>query len=379
MWPTPDALRDALAAPELVSSWRWDVLDESGTIIAPLEPADDRPYGVTGGSVSCSADSIRWTSTLTVVGDGLVPLQAGDLLHPLSYHRVRPWWRCRLADGTWAEVPMAPMYVDSLPSLVDSGSTSAVTATLALSDAVALIKLSGWREALRLGGQTHTSAIRSILAATAPWLPVNVTPTTGTLPSEYEVGEPGGDPWADIETICQAGDVLAYIDRDGVCQVGPRPPAESPRWAFIEGDRDSLMIDLRVDVDLGDLENVIAVQSDSEDVDPPVVGWWSDDDADSPLWVGRGHILHRGIRSNPAVKTVAQAQQVAAQIGATMRAATQSVLIGSVPVPVLDPWDVIDVARARVGIGGAMQVRSWTLDYEPTDLMGITASGRVTL
>ena len=381
MWQPTAALAAALVAPERVTDYRFDVLDEAGTVLATLTPAAEDDSGVLGGQVTCSAEAIRWTGSIMVTGDDLVPVRAGDLLHPLTYNRVKPWIRVRLADATFAEIPCAPMYVDAMPSLADSGLTPGVEATLQLSDAVALIKRAGWRAPMRLGGYACHAAIEAIAQEVAPWLTVIVTAPAAptTLPAEYDVGEPGGDPWADVETICEAGNLVAYVDRDGALRVEERPTTTAVRWSFLENDSDCLMIDLTADVDLADLENVIAVQSDSEDVDPPVVGWWEDTDPMSPLYAGNGHVLFNGARTNPAVLTQAQAEQVAAQIGATMRAATQTVVVSTVPVPILDPLDVVDVARQRIGVGGLCEVQSWTVTFDPTDLQAITATGRVDL
>jgi hypothetical protein len=70
---------------------------------------------------------------------------------------------------------------------------------------------------------------------------------------------------------------------------------------------------------------------------------------------------------------------VAERIGATMRAAAQTVVISTVPVPTLDPLDVVDVARERIGVGGLCEIRSWTITFDPTDLMALTAIRRVNL
>ena len=380
MWAIDAATVAALTAEERVTGFRFEVLSEQGDLLDTLTPATDEKDGVIGGQVTCSTDAIRWTGSITVTGS-LVPLRVGELLHPLTYNRVKPYVRVRLADGTWGEIPLAPMYVDSAPSLSDSGLTPAVEATLGLSDAVSLIKRAGWRTALDLGGDTAHHAIERIVTAVAPWVPVIVTEpaTSHTLPSEYEVGEPGGDPWADVATLCEAAGLIAYVDRDGRLRVEERPTTTAIRWGFSEGLDDCLMVDITADIDLGEIENVVAVQSDSEDVDPPVTGWWEDDDPLSPLYAGGGHVLFSGIRTNPGVTTQAQAETVAARIGATMQAATQTVVIQTVPVPHLDPWDVVDVTRARIGVGGLSQVQSWTIDLDPAALMAVTTTGRVAL
>ena len=380
MWAIDADTRAALAGEERVTDFRFEVLDEQGNTLDTLTPATDKDDGVIGGQVTCSTDGIRWTGSITVTGE-LVPLRVGDLLHPLTYNRVKPYVRVRVEGGGWGEIPLAPMYVDTAPSLADSGLTPDVEATLTLSDAVALIKRAGWRTTVNLGGVVAHTAIRTIVQAVAPWLTVIVTePTTGhTLPSEYEVGKPGGDPWADVETICEAAGLVAYVDRDGALRVEEQPTTTAVRWAFNEGADDCLMVDVTATIDLGEIENVVAVQSDSEDVDPPITGWWEDDDPASPLYTGGGHVLFNGIRTNPAVTTLAQAQQVAARIGATMRAVTQLVAIETIPVPHLDPWDVVEVNRARIGVGGMSQVQSWTIDLDPAALMAVTTSGRVDL
>lgn len=370
MWPISPALAGALRAGERVTDHRVDVLDESGRVIGALGDS------LLGGEVTCDGlAGVRWSGHIVVTGD-LVPRRVGDLLHPLSYNRVRPWVRVRVDGGGWEEIPLAPMYVTGLGDLSDSGLGSGVTATLPVADAVALIRRSGWRSAIKLGGKSHGEAIRQIVGQVAPWLTVEVVPTGSTLPAEYEVGEPGRDPWADVETLCEAASLRAYINREGALTVEPR--ATGPRlpvWEFAAGDW--TMTDLTASVDLSTIDNVVAVQSDSEDVDPPVVGWWEDADETSPTSTARGHIRFSGIVKNPAVTTKAQAEQAAALLGASMRSAIQSAVIEAAPLPHLDPDDVVAVVRESVGVSGVREVDGWTIQLDPSALMAVSVVGRV--
>lgn len=366
------AYHEALSARERRTTSRTEIISPSGAVLARLGGAGATHPGALSGTVTCDGrTSIRWTCDLVLDNPDLMPSRPGDLLHPLSHNRVRIWWGIWLPDGTLGEIPVGTYHPDQTPTS-DDGATLGVV--IRGSSAVAEIKRARWDVALDLSDLTISDAIAAILTDRAPWVTVAVTPTSQKVPTAYEPGEPGGDPWADVERLAAAAGMVAYEDRMGVVRVDPRPTPSTPRATFVEGAGTSLLELPTVEVDLDHLVNRVTVASASPDVDPPVSATVSDDDPSSPLWVGLGHLYSKRVE-NAIITTEAAARTMAANILAD-RAPVVTVQAMIHPHPHLDPYDTVAIGRARAGVAGDHSLVAWTLGLAPGDEMNITATTR---
>ncbi|UNX54075.1 DUF5047 domain-containing protein [Georgenia sp. TF02-10] len=362
-----EAFQEALDGREIEQSARVEIVAEDGTVLATLGGEAATHPGVESASVTCdSGASIRWGLSMTVTDETLFPRTPGDLLHPLAHNRARVWWRLQLPDGTWGEVPVGTYYLE-VPDL-DDQPDGPIVFSVTGSDAVAEIKRATWDTAVQVGGMTCSDAIAMILASQAPWAPTAITPTGHRLPTDYEPGEPGGDPWADVERIAAAAGMVAYVDRMGVVTVEPIPTGAVPVAVFTEG-AGATFSDVRVGLDLDDLANKVTVVSTSPDVEPPLTAVATDDDPSSPLWIGHGHTYHKRVESGE-ITTQAQADDLARATLADLQQPVEQVTVTHLPRPDLDPGDTIVLERARAGVAGPRRVVSWSLDL-PADGSGM--------
>lgn len=341
---------------------RVELIDETGALV-PDQPT------VLAARINMDADAgTTWTGALTVAEDS-IPLTPEHPLHPDAFTRVRCWWRVRTPDGL-GEWPVGVMYVIEQPTIDDDGDQ--ITADIPLGDAVTLIRQARWDRTMSLGGVDAATAIGRIIQDRAPWCPVRVTPSGFPLPATWECGEPGGDPWDDVDKIAEAATLTVYTDRFGVVVVTPHAPVDAPSVGFMEGP-DCVVIDVNVSGETSERINQVTVVSSSPDVDPPVIGVAQVTDPSHPLNVGRGYLLSERVESD-AVTTQAQAQALAQKTLQDRLSRRSIVKITHRARPDLDPGGAVFVQRARAGVAGQHTVRAWSLDMG-TGVQETTLSG----
>lgn len=366
---TDPAYLAALVDTHITTDARAEIISPDDTVLATLGGTDPTHPGMLDGTVTCDGSaSIRWTCDLTLDNPDLLPDTPADLLHPLAHNRVRLWWRI-LVEGVWQEIPVGTYFMEEDPRSDDGQISSRFLG----SDAVAQIKLARWDTALDLTGMTISEAITAIIDNRAPWVRTAIAATDEGVPEAYEPGEPGSDPWEDVQSLAHAADMIAYADRMGTIRVEPRPTPGQAVADFSEGEHSALVSLPKVEVP-AEMYNVVTVVSADPDVDPPVTGRWSEDDASSPLWVGHGYLYTHRVE-NGIIRTEQQANAMARNIGVD-HSPTITVDATVLPHPHLDPGDTITINRAGVGVTGDYQVTAWTLGLAPGQVQTITATTR---
>lgn len=360
-----------------------EVIDDDGRTLAvlgsvPGGPAATHP-GITSGSVDISAtDDQRSGGRATVDGDDLTPRRPGDLLHPLSHHRLRIWHAHELADGTWWSVPLATMHVDRATPAASTSQAGTQT-RLTLADAAAMIARAGMDMSVPVGGQPVADAALQVLAEAAPWASLDIATTEVRLPSDYEAGEPDADPWAVARDILAVAGMRLYVDRWGtvVGELDTTPATPAARLVEGPGCRVS---SASTTIDLGDVYNTVTVTSgaltdpDGEELDP-ITATASDDDPTSPTRTSLRRLRHDTITADE-ITTQAQADEMARARLADMRRPVTVVEVETVPVPYLDPGDVVEVALPSVGVSGLLVVRDVALDVLPGGGMRLVLTSR---
>src|SRR5699024_5647864 len=226
--------------------------------------------------VTMDADrDTRWTCSLSIDQADLIPTTPGDLLHPLSYNRVRIWWRILTDPATnqWVEVPCGTMYT-AWPQVTDDGTANpAVSVTGA--DAAMLISRAQMGTSVTVGGMSIDGAVRAILAEAAPWATLDLDPTEHRLPAEYEAGEPGANPWKVCqELVARSSGLTLHVDRMGAVRLTTRTtPTSAPVAEWIEG-HGCVMLDVSATVPFDQVRNRVVVEStatkdaDGNDIEP---------------------------------------------------------------------------------------------------------------
>lgn len=374
--------RAVMDAPRRMTSVRVDLIDESDRVVARfggaqvlsldggLEDGGDIPIkrGVAAWQVQAVADDpVTRACSLTLTDPSFVPRPgaAADLFHPLGRRRARIWWLV-WSGSQWWPVLLGTFHLDA-PSIDVAG-----VMTVGGFDSVGLIKKALWRKPLSLGGVACHTAIQRILTARAPWVSYSISPTPFVLPTNYEVGSPGDDPWDDVERIQAASGLVVYADRSGQI-VGELRDRERPIVADFAEGAGCTMTDLSRGLSLDGFANVVQVSSSHSSVDPPITAEAVNTDEASPGWVGLGYeFVHS--ESSDAITTQDQADALARYVLAERTALAETVQLTARADPVLDPLDLVTVSSSRAGAAGTYQVQAVAWSDDP--LMSVEMAER---
>lgn len=366
---TTDAYLDAVTADEVEIDGYVEVIDQAGQVVAVLGGPDATHPGVTDGTVSWDSDGdVAWSVDLTIADDSLVPRTASDILHPLSYNRVRPWWSIRTRDG-WMHVPLGTCYVETVTPVEDGGATVGLSVSGA--SGLALAKRSLMRASAQVGGYGVGDAASSVLQAAAPWLEVTYDSSLDStvLPAEHEAGEADADPVEVAAEIAASAGAVLLEDRMGGVRIARRPAGRTSA-TLVEGPGCRAM-KATGGVDVASLFNVVTVvsgtpeDSEGEEVEPVTVTV-EDDDESSDTWVGRGvRLVHPTIQLDQVVDE-AQARTIAQDKLAELRGALDPVSVECVPLPHIEGGDMVQCGFSRIGVVGARRVAGWSLKLGPT-------------
>lgn len=335
-------------SPRTVSG-RLAVLDEGGTEIGDVP--------VTSLTVDYDGESAeRWALDFTLADQSWVPRSDEDLLHPLSGHRVRAYWRIK-AGQAWAEVPCGTYWTDD-PGVDDNGTS--ITMDLSGHDAVAHYRRGGYGgRTIDVSGATVTDALTTVFEALGV-TDYRISPTTATLPDPYALGT-ADDPWDDVADIAAMAGCDVWADRMGVIVVAPTPEPQSTRFEWQEGPTCPI-VHMHRQLTTSAIRNRVVVTSTSPDVDPPVTGVDQDNDPSSPTWVGRPGFGVRETRiKSDKVTSVEAAQNMARATRMRWARAYEALDVDARQRPDLEFRDLMAASSSRSGVAGLWRVRGWTL------------------
>lgn len=255
--------------------------------------------------------------------------------------------------------------------------------TIDLEDRAAWVRAAGMRARMVMPkGMDVARALINLLAARAPWLPVDVPLSGVTLPQDAVLGGLGADPWQIAGELARATGQQLYIDAYGVARVTPiidtltADPVDT--WSIDAAH----LTDLQASISDTDVINVVGLewQTTAADGAPPDsitggVGWWIDDTST----VGT-HILGDRVATYPGdtslITSPGQARDAAAAHGLTVQGIAVAVDIPGVRVdPRRDVGDIIRVQDSRLGLDLVTRLTGLTYTAgAPT--MGVTLADR---
>ena len=255
--------------------------------------------------------------------------------------------------------------------------------TIDLEDRAAWVRAAGMRARMVMPkGMDVARALINLLAARAPWLPVDVPLSGVTLPQDAVLGGLGADPWQIAGELARATGTQLYIDAYGVARVAPiidtltADPADT--WSIDAAH----LTDLQTTISDTDVVNVVGLEWRTTPADgaPPDsitggVGWWIDDTST----VGT-HILGDRVQPYPGdtslITSPGQARDAAAAHGLTVQGIAVAVDIPGVRVdPRRDVGDIIRVQDSRLGLDLVSRLTGLTYTAgAPT--MGVTLADR---
>jgi hypothetical protein len=366
----PAAWSRALRSSVMQATSRAEVWGD-GDLLGILRP--------TGGRVSVDATrNVRRTSSLTLADETgtLTPSDARDLLAPYG-NEIYLWRGLRYLDGTTQDVPLGVFITTDVEA---TDGDSGVQISVVGSDRSLRISRNRWTDPYTIAAGTNLAdGITALL--TNRWADVVTAfnSTAYTLPLTV-LGADGGsesDPWKDALDIAAAAGLDLYFDPDGVARMRPLPDlADIPVTAeYVEGV-EATILDVGKRITAEGLYNGVIATGEGTDLAVPVRGEAWDENPASPTYrFGRLGSVPR-FYSSPLIRTAAQAQSAARAMLSQALGATEQVSWSIVPDPTLEAYDVVRVARQRLGVDAEFIVDSFEVPLEASASMSVNGRSR---
>lgn len=349
MRPVTDAFKA-----EVVKSHRMTALVEvlqNGVVIDELDT-------VIAGTVTLDAKAqARGRVDLTVVDDGtlgLVPTAAGDLLAP--YGR-----ELRVSRGviySTGAIERARLGVFRIDDATVTDQAGAMTIQLGGLDRSARISDARFEDPFQIAtGSNVATAILAIVSSVYPGVVTNFVPTAIVTP--MIIGEEGGDRWALAQKIANDAGLRLYFDGDGTLVLAPDSTG-SAAVTLAEGTNGVLLNAGRRWSSQGAYNAVIAT-GENTGIGAPVRGVARDLNPLSPTYYFGPFGPRPRFFQSQFFTTNAQALDAATAMLAREVGTTQTVNLGALVLPHLEPGDVARVTRLRAGIDEDNTIDSLTI------------------
>lgn len=363
-----DAWRDAITAQDRRVSIRVEVIDLDGGVLEQFGGDSDLPAPL-GGEVKHDVDQTTRRDGYLEVASQLAPLTPADLLSWTSTRRARIWWGLHVAGGEIHEVPLATLFF-AKPDL----STAVGGARVNLESAITRIRQRLVRTPLDLSGARIDTALRAHFATYAPWATVNIADSADTLPAGFLGGEPRADPWDVAVQIAAAGGLVLDEDRYGTVTAQPLTERLRDITALVDGE-DCAFDSMTLSMDDADLATWQAVESASDEIDPPLLAVAELTDTSHALY--DRHRVGMGIDDwiqNAIVTSQSQAETFADNRLGDSLSAVQLLSIRARADGSLQGGDLVPARSLRLGLTGQWSIRSISHVVKSTGGMQLTVS-----
>jgi hypothetical protein len=196
-----------------------------------------------------------------------------------------------------------------------------------------------------------------------------ISSTTRALPEVVVYGlQQGGDPWQDIQDLATAIGFEAFFDARGVFTFRPVPDPSvgDPVWVFDE-DSNPLVAEASRELSSEQTFNHVIVVGQSTSTQNAVSAEAFDNNPSSPTYIlgPYGEVTERLTFS--LIVTQDQAQDTANALLYNSLGAADTVTITVVPMPALEPGDIIKIHCSDVKANGTYMINSMTTSMSPAD------------
>jgi hypothetical protein len=222
--------------------------------------------------------------------------------------------------------------------------------------------------------ELYTDAIKAMVLDRLPdQTAFNLATTTRTTPLLVYGAQQGGDPWQDIQELAQAIGFEAYFDPTGVfvCRPVPDPRVGEPVWSFDE-NAVKLVAEAERELSSEQTFNDIVVVGQSTSTANPFSAEAFDDDPNSPTYILGPYERVAQRLTFSLITSQDQAQETANAALFNSLGAADTVTLTVVPMPALEPGDVVKVVCSNVKANGTYMINSMTTPLSPADPQQLT-------
>lgn len=361
MRPHTPRFREAIASSYTLAT-EVTVLS-GGQEVGTVEPTD--------GSVTLDAQAqVRGRCTLTFNDPDLVVTGPDSILSPYG-NEVQVKRGIRYGDGTSELISLGIFRIEDVASNDSDGS---ITTTITGLDRMQRLVDGAFEEPWEQdSGDNFADAILEVVQGAYPDVVTSFASTSVTTPL---MGEEAGTDRAYVAIgLAEAIGFELYFDGDGILILRPIPqPGQGDPDAFVieggdvelESDPNLLGIDRNLTREGSFNRVIVTAEAAPTGETPRAVA--TDDDPDSPTYYFGEYGKKPEFYSNTYVTTQDQAQDVANGKLAQERGLFDSISFSALVDPTLEPGDVVQVRRERMGIDEQHVLDSVTipLDAEGT-------------
>lgn len=323
--------------------------------------------GATGGTVTLDQTAAsRGRLDVSITNLELLPTTADALLAPYG-NELKVSRGVLYPDGVSELAALGVFRIDEVD--IDDSATAPGAMRITGLDRSAIIIDARFEEPFQVDAGTNlVTALERVLAAGYPGI-VTDFPTT-TLTSGLLIGEEGGDRWAFAQDIATSLGKRLYFDGDGVAVLRDVSIGTTVVATLAEGEHGVLVSANRGAKRAGAYNRVIATGENTGEA-APVRGVATDADPGSPTFYGGPYGRVPMFYSSPFLTTDDQCASAAQSMLSKQLGTTQSVSLGAIVNPALEPDDTVRIVRALTSIDEAHILDSLTI---PLDVGGAGAT-----
>jgi hypothetical protein len=183
----------------------------------------------------------------------------------------------------------------------------------------------------------------------------------------------GGDPWQDIQDVAAAIGFEAFFDPRGVFVFRPVPDPRlgEPVWTFDEDSNPTVVEASRELSDEQTINHVIVI-GQSTSSQNPVTAEAFDNDPSSPTYILGPYNEVTERLTFPLIIDQGQAQDTANAILYNSLGAADTVTITNVPMPALEPGDIVKINCSNVNANGTYMINAMTTPLSPAEAQQLT-------
>lgn len=175
-----------------------------------------------------------------------------------------------------------------------------------------------------------------------------------------------GDPWQDILDLATAVGCEAFFDPTGtfVFRPVPDPRRGNPVWAF-DDNSNPTVVEAKRELSDEQTYNYVVVLGESTSSANPVSAFAFDNDPSSATYVNGPYGTVPTRLTFPLITTQAQAQSTADALLLNSLGAADTVTLTCVPMPALEPGDIVTVDVEATEASGTYMINSMTTPLSP--------------
>lgn len=266
---------------------------------------------------------------------------------------------------------LCPLGVFLLDDVTINDSAAGIYLELSGTDLSRKIARNTWDTTYTIQPDTNVAdAIEAMAIDRMPEVTTNFVSTTATTPQLQFGQQSSNDPWQDMQSIATGIGCELFFDARGVLTLRPIPdPSLTPSVWEVEDTAHPVMTNLVRSLSDENSFNKVIVTGEGTGNDVPVQAIAVDDDPSSPTYYlgPYGTVTYRYTSST--ITTTDQAQTTADGLLLQVKGATEVVGIDMIPMPAIEPGDVITVTRGRTAVAGRFLIDQVSIPLSPADTM----------